>query len=134
MNKVILIGNLTKDPELTTTTSGINVCKMSIAANRSFANADGERETDFFNVVAWRNIADNCDKYLSKGKKVGVVGRLQSRNYEDKDGNKRYVIEVMADEVEFLTPSGSEQQSAPAPTKKKTYSELKSVDSDDLPF
>lgn len=138
MNKVILIGRLTRDPELTTTASGINVCKMSIAVNRPFENAEGEREADFFNVVAWRGLADNCAKFLSKGKKVGVVGRLQSRNYEDKDGNKRYVIEVMADEVEFLTPhsDGERQPTAPpkAEAKKKAYSELKPVDSEDLPF
>ncbi len=88
MNKVIEIGNLTKDPEHSTTTSGISVCKMSIAVNRNFTNANGERETDYFNIVAWRGLADNCARYLSKGKKIAVVGSLQNRSYES-NGEKK---------------------------------------------
>ena len=132
MNKVFLIGRLTRDPELTTTAADISVCKFSLAVNRSFANTDGEREADFFNVVTWRGLADNCAKYLSKGKKVGLVGRLQTRSYEDKEGSKRYVTEVVAEEVEFLTPL-SEGESAPTPAKKKP-SELKPIDDEGLPF
>ena len=111
MNKVLMIGNLTKDPEHTTTTSGTAVCKMTIAVNRNFTNANGKRETDYFNVVAWRTLADNCAKYLEKGKKIAVVGSLQTRSYES-NGEKKYVTEIMADEIEFLSPvNEGEQQS-----------------------
>lgn len=114
MNKTFLIGNLTRDPELSETPSGVSVCKMSIAVNRNFTNANGERETDFFNIVAWRGLADNCAKYLSKGKKIAVVGSFQNRSYTDSNGEKKYVTEVMADEIEFLSPvSEDEQQSKP---------------------
>lgn len=102
MNKVILIGNLTKDPELTTTTSGISVCRFSLAVSRRFTNSEGERETDFINVVVWRNLADNCHKFLRKGSKAAVVGNIQTRSYDAQDGSKRYVTEVVAEEVEFV--------------------------------
>ncbi len=111
MNKTILIGNLTRDPELTQTPNGVSVCKMSIAVNRNFTNANGERDTDFFNIVAWRGLADNCGKFLSKGKKIAVVGSIQNRSYETENG-KKFVTEIMADEIEFLSPvSEGEQQS-----------------------
>lgn len=114
MNKTFLIGNLTRDPELSETTSGVSVCKMSIAVNRNFTNANGERDTDFFNIVAWRGLAENCAKFLSKGKKIAVVGSTQNRSYETENG-KKYVTEIMADEIEFLSPvSEGEQQSKPA--------------------
>ena len=102
MNKVILIGNLTKDPELTTTTSGISVCRFTIAVSRRFTNSEGERETDFINIVVWRNLADNCHKFLRKGSKAAVVGNIQTRSYDAQDGSKRYVTEVVAEEVEFV--------------------------------
>ena len=88
MNKVYLIGNLTRDPEISTTTSGISVCRMSIAVGRRFTNAEGGRETDFFNVTAWRGTADNCAKFLKKGNKVAVSGSIQTRNYEKADGTE----------------------------------------------
>lgn len=111
MNKTFLIGNLTRDPELTQTPNGVSVCKMSIAVNRNFTNANGERDTDFFNVVAWRGLADNCGKFLSKGKKIAVCGSIQNRSYETENG-KKFVTEIMADEIEFLSPvSEGEQQS-----------------------
>ena len=111
MNKTFLIGNLTRDPEWTQTPNGVSVCKMSIAVNRNFTNANGERDTDFFNVVAWRGLADNCGKFLSKGKKIAVTGRIQVRTYE-KDDEKRTAWEIQADEIEFLSPvSEGEQQS-----------------------
>lgn len=111
MNKTILIGNLTRDPELTQTPNGVSVCKMSIAVNRNFTNANGERDTDFFNIVAWRGLADNCGKFLSKGKKIAVVGSIQNRSYETENG-KKFVTEIMADEIEFLSHvSEGEQQS-----------------------
>ena len=103
MNKVYLIGNMTKDVELFETTSGLRIVKFSVAVNRNYSNEDGERITDFFNVVAWRNLADSCKKYLRKGSKVAVVGSLQNRSYEDKDGVSRRVTEIIATEVEFLS-------------------------------
>lgn len=103
MNKAIMIGNLTKDPDVRTTPSGVNVCSFSIAVNRRRANADGEKATDFFNIIAWRSLADNCGKYLAKGRKVCVSGEIQNRSYE-KDGAKKYITEIIADDVEFLSP------------------------------
>ena len=79
MNKVVLIGNLTKDPELSTTTSGISVCRFTLAVSRRFVSANGERETDFINIVVWRGQAENCHKYLKKGSKCGVVGAIGAR-------------------------------------------------------
>ena len=93
MNKVFLIGNLTRDPELSTTNSGISVCRISIAVSRRFANADGSRETDFFNVVAWRAIAENCAKYLKKGSKIAVMGSIQNHSYDAQDGSPCYNVE-----------------------------------------
>ena len=130
MNKVILIGNLTKNPELSTTSNGISVCKFGIAVQRKFTNADGERDVDFFKIIVWRGLADNCGKYLSKGKKAAIVGSLHTRTYDDKDGNKRYVTEIIAAEVEFLSPK-AEQEEIP---QSKAEASLKPVDDDDLPF
>lgn len=90
MNKVFLIGNLTKDPEMRSTQSGVAVCNFSIAVNRRFRNAQtGQRETDFLNVIAWRQLAELCAKYLAKGRKVAIAGSIQTRTYEAKDGSKR---------------------------------------------
>lgn len=136
MNKVIEIGNLTRDPEYSTTPNGTAVCKMSIAVNRNFTNANGEREADYFNVVAWRTLADNCAKYLEKGKKIAVVGSLQTRSYES-NGEKKYVTEIMADEIEFLTPTdnGAKKPQEPsAPPKRRSIADMQLVDNDDLPF
>ena len=106
MNKVILTGNLTKDVELSETNSGIKVARFTLAVQRRFANADGEREADFINIIVWRTQAENCHKYLKKGSKAAVIGTLQTRNYEADDGTKRYVTEVVADTfngVSFLS-------------------------------
>ena len=103
MNKCILVGNLARDPELTTTSNGVAVCRFSIAVSRRYANSDGERETDFLNIVVWRNLGENCHKFLKKGSKVGIVGNIQSRSYDATDGTKRYVTEIVAEEVEFLS-------------------------------
>lgn len=108
MNKWTGIGNLTRDPELSSTSNGTAVCKFSIAVNRNFTNADGERECDFINIVAWRQLAELCSQYLSKGKKVCVVGRLQIRNYETDKGKRQSVTEIIADEVEFLSSKEDE--------------------------
>ena len=108
MNKAILIGNLTRDPEVRTTGSGTTVCTFTIAVNRRFQNQAGERVSDFFNIVAWRQLGELCGKYLSKGRKVSVIGEIQNRSYDAKDGSKRYITEIIADEIEFLTPKGQE--------------------------
>ena len=105
MNKVFLIGNLSKDPELRTTNSGTSVCTFSIAVNRR-KDKDGNSTADFFSIVAWRQLAELCGKYLAKGRKVSVVGELQNRSYEANDGTKRHVTEIVANEIEFLTPKG----------------------------
>lgn len=128
MNKVFQIGNLTRDVELGETASGISVARFSIAVNRRFQNADGERVTDFFNIVVWRGQAENCAKYLKKGSKVAVVGELQTRNYEAQDGTKRYVTEIVADEVEFLS-ARQESETAKSETPK-----LEDINDDQLPF
>ena len=111
MNKVMLIGNLTKDPDVRTTAGGASVTTLSIAVNRRFKDKSGERVTDYFRVVAWNKLADICGKYLVKGNKVSVSGELQTKDYEAKDGTKRYVTEILADEVEFLTPKSDRNQS-----------------------
>ena len=111
MNKVVLIGNLTKDPDVRTTSGGASVTTLSIAVNRRFKDKSGERVTDYFRVVAWNKLADICGKYLVKGNKVSVSGELQTKDYEAKDGTKRYVTEILADEVEFLTPKSDRNQS-----------------------
>ena len=104
MNRVILIGRLTKDVELKTTQSGISVASFGIAVDRSYKSQGGERETDFFNVVVWRQQAESCAQYLAKGKMVAVDGRIQQRNYTGQDGVKRTTFEVVAETVKFLTP------------------------------
>lgn len=121
MNKVILIGNLTKPPELRTTGSGTSICTFSIAADRKYRAQDGSQSTDFFEIVVWRKLAENCARWLDKGKKVAVIGELQTRSYEAKDGSRRHVTEIVADEVEFLTP-------------KQDANGFVDVDDEDLPF
>lgn len=136
MNKVILVGNLSKDPELTTTNGGVSVCRFTVAVQRRFQNSEGERDADFLNVTVWRAQAENCHKFLKKGSKCGIVGRLQTSSYEGQDGQKRYVTEVVADEVEFLsTRTGNNDSSAveEKPAAKKV-AELEPIDDDSLPF
>ncbi len=132
MNKVFLIGNLTRDPEMNTISSGVSVCRFAIAVSRRFVAADGNRETDFINIIAWRGLADNCAKYLKKGNKVAVCGSLQTRSYENKDGVKVNVFEIVADEVEFLTNKA--QSGVEAGAKDDQVAELQPVQDDDLPF
>lgn len=139
MNKVMLIGNLTRDPDTRTTPSGAVVCQFTLAVTRRFANSEGKREADFINVVAWRQTAELCARYLAKGRKACVVGQLQTRSYDAQDGSKRYVTEVIADEVEFLTPVShaapppeEPPQSADAPHQPRTG--FVEVDDDELPF
>lgn len=135
MNKVYLIGNLTRDPELSNTTSGVAVCRLSIAVGRRFANADGSRDTDFFNVTAWRATAENCARYLKKGSKIAVVGSIQTRNYERNDGTKGFAIDIVADEVEFLsTKNDGSSESGITANSSAPVSDLQPVDDDSLPF
>ncbi len=134
MNKVILIGNLTKDPELTTTNSGLSVCRFTLAVQRRFANQAGEREADFINIVVWRGQAENCSKYLRKGSKAAVVGNIQTSSYDAQDGSKRYRTEVVAEEVEFLSSRNSSDASIPSDKGGDDVSELQPIDDDTLPF
>lgn len=124
MNKAILIGNLTRDPEIRTTGGGIYTCTFTIAVNRPRTNAQGQREADFIPVVTWRGMAEMCAKYLRTGSKVGVAGSIRTRSYDAQDGSKRYVTEILADEVEFLTPK-----------EKTNAGGMEEVDDDEeLPF
>ena len=140
MNRVFLIGNLTRDPELAETNSGVAVCHFSIAVNRSFSSADGERQTDFFNVTAWRATAENIAKYCKKGSKVAVSGSIQIRQYDDQQGNKRTAVDIVAQEVEFLnrvsSSDGDIASSAPtAPKGGRRKPALEAFDDDeDMPF
>ncbi|MGN0820113.1 MAG: single-stranded DNA-binding protein [Christensenellaceae bacterium] len=135
MNKVYLIGNLTRDPEVAETSSGITVCRFAIAVNRNYSSSDGTRETDFFNITVWRSQAENCGKYLKKGSKVAVVGSLQNRSYEDKDGIKRNVTDIVANEVEFLsTKNSSDDDDVPQRRQASNKPQLEEVSEDDLPF
>lgn len=135
MNKVILIGNLTRDPELSETPSGVAVCKFSLAVSRDYTNAEGNRDTDFFNITVWRGRAENCGKYLKKGNKVAIFGSLQNRSYEDKDGIKRNVTDIIASEVEFLTPkqqANQDEESVVSVTRQRP--QLEAIDDNQLPF
>lgn len=137
MNKAILIGNLTRDPELKATASGISVCSFSIAVNRNYVNANGEREADFIPIVTWRSLAENCAKYLAKGRKIAVSGNIQTRSYADRNGEKRYVTEVHAEDVEFLTPLGNdgEKGKGASQTASKSRNPKNTEPEDDgLPF
>ncbi len=106
MNKVFLIGRLTRDPELRYTDSNVPVASFSIAVNRNYTSQSGEREADFINIIVWRKQAENIKNYIKKGSQVAIDGRIQTRNYE-KDGVKRYVTEVVADNVQFLDTKNS---------------------------
>lgn len=104
MNKIFIIGNLTRDPELRATQSGVPVCTFTVAVNRRQTAEAGKPDADFFRVTTWRQMAENCGKYLAKGRKVGVTGALNLNQYKDSNGLPRYSMEVQADEVEFLSP------------------------------
>lgn len=142
MNKVFLIGNLTRDPELTETAGGIKICRFAIAVNRNYSGSDGERKTDFFNVVAWRGLGETVARFAKKGNKVAVSGSIELRNYEDGQGVRRTGVDIVAQDVEFLSPRGQSDESfdgfpaqggnAPAGNKKPA---LQAFDDDgDIPF
>lgn len=107
INRVVLVGRLTKDPEFRTTPTGVDVATFTLAINRTFTNAQGEREADFINIVVFKNQAKNVNNYLSKGRLAGVDGRMQSRSYENQEGRRIFVTEVIADTVHFLEPKNS---------------------------
>lgn len=135
MNKVILIGNLTKDPEISTTPNGVSVCRFTLAVTRKYANSEGEREADFINIVVWRALAENCHKFLRKGSKAAVVGNIQSRSYDATDGTKRYVTEVIAEEVEFISTKSSDNTTEyKKEAKEEEVTKLQPIDDNDLPF
>ncbi len=124
MNKVLLVGRLTRDPEIRTLTNGNPVANFSIAVNRNFRNKDGVIEADFLNVVVYGRQADNIGKYITKGSQVGVEGRIQTRSYDAQDGSKRYVTEIIADNVEFLSSrngGNSENVTAHVDTTSSVY-------------
>lgn len=106
LNRIVLIGRLTRDPEVKTTPNGVAVTTFTLAVDRAFKSQSGEKEADFISVVVWRGQAESCGRYLSKGKLCAVDGRLQIRSYEDKEGNKRTASEVVAENVRFLSPKG----------------------------
>lgn len=140
MNKCFFIGNLTRNPELKTTQSGIAMCKFSIAVQRRFRNPDGEYDVDFFDVVAWRSIAEFCEKYLKKGSKVSVVGELNTSTYQGQDGKIRTSFHINADEVEILSVKNEEtpqeddiKEKTSVVTKPSTKRETTPVD-EELPF
>lgn len=129
MNKITLIGNLTHDPEVRSTPNGITVASFTIAVDRRFKDANGEKKTDYYRILAWRQLGDTCAKFLAKGRKVAVVGEIQPRQYEAKDGTTRTSLDVQADEVEFLSPK---QQGNDEPaTDANGFTD---VSSEDIPF
>ena len=146
MNRAFLVGNLTRDPELRVTQSGIPVCSFTIACNRRFAKQGDAVTADFIPVVVWRGQAENCAKFLSKGRTVAVCGAIQTRSYDANDGSKRYVTEVVADEVQFIGGGSGEGRAArdavPPPSAPPSFDEgdafggsgLQSIDEDNLPF
>lgn len=109
INRAILVGRLTRDPELRRTQNDIPVTTFTLAVNRTFRNQQGEQEADFINCVVWRRQAENVAKYVNKGSLVGVEGRIQSRSFDDQEGNRRFVTEIVADSVQFLETKASQQ-------------------------
>jgi single-strand DNA-binding protein len=150
VNKVILVGNLGKDPELRYTPSGAAVATFSLATSERYKDKSGEwvDKTEWHNIVAWRNLAEICGKFLHKGKQVYIEGKIQTRSYDDRDGNKRYITEIVADQMQMLgragedtggsnRPSGGESRpSRPAaqPQAREEYSEPPFNPDDDIPF
>lgn len=147
MNKVILVGRLTRDPEVKNTTTGKTVATFTLAVDRRFKNKDGQKEADFVPIVVWGKQAEFAGQYLSKGSQIGVSGRLQVRSYDAQDGQRRYVTEVVADEINFLSSSkkdsagGFQQASAPRTDNNNNMSVMGldedfhlMADDDDIPF
>jgi len=132
MNKVFLIGNLTTDVEKKETSSGVSYCRFSIAVNRRFAKSN--EETDFFNILCWRGLADVCANNLSKGRKVAVAGSIQINKYQAQDGTTRQTVEVQADDVEFLSPRDAPSNVEASSNEPTAPVEDTTVADGDLPF
>ncbi len=133
MNKVFLIGRLTRDPELRYTSSNIAVATFFLAVNRTFTNSSGEREADFINIVVWRKQAENVKNYLSQGSQVAIDGRIQSRSYETEEGKRRYITEVVADNVEFISSKRDNNDNKPSQNNTKSVSSKEEVTPYDFP-
>ena len=139
VNKVILVGNLGKDPELRYTPSGTAVCTFSLATTDRFKNKQGEQQerTEWHNIVVWAGLAEVCGKYLSKGKQVYLEGRIQNRSYDDRDGNKRYITEIVVNDMQMLGRAGDQNDSrSTVPTEEyaKSSQEPTFNPDDDIPF
>ena len=137
INRVVLVGRMTRDPELRRTSSGAAVTSFSLAINRNFSSANGERQTDFINCVVWNKAAENVERYCSKGSLVGAEGRIQSRQYDAQDGTKRTVVEVVCDSVQFLeTKNNNTQPATTGPIKRSDLDVNNSFDllDDDIQF
>lgn len=135
INRVVLVGRLTKDPELRYTPSGVAVATFTLAVNRQYSNNQGEREADFINIIAWRQLAELCANYTKKGSQVGLEGRLQTRSYDNKEGKRVYVTEVVADNIQFLDGNKSENKQDNK-SKDPFANDSRTIDisDDDLPF
>lgn len=130
MNKAFLIGNLTKDVDLRATPSGKAVATFTLAVARRFK----KDETDFLNIVVWGELANNCAKYLNKGKQASVIGEIQNRSYDDKNGNKRYITEIIADEVQFLTSREKTAEIGVKTSQEEFRTGTEPVDDEEIPF
>lgn len=134
MNRLTIIGNLTRDPELRTTQGGVSVCTFSVAVNRR-QRRDGQPEADYFRVSAWRELGENCAKWLIKGRKVAVVGPVSVSTYTGQDGKNHANLEVLAQDVEFLSPAGEKPQETPQEAPQvDQQSGMQQVEPDELPF
>ncbi|EGQ3295205.1 single-stranded DNA-binding protein [Staphylococcus pseudintermedius] len=142
LNRVVLVGRLTKDPEFRTTPSGVSVATFTLAVNRNYKNKNGEQQADFINCIVFRKQAENVNNYLSKGNLAGVDGRLQSRSYENQEGRRIFVTEVICDSVQFLesknnNQSNNQQQRGQAPAQDNPFTNANNpidIDDEDLPF
>ncbi|HDV6097133.1 TPA: single-stranded DNA-binding protein [Staphylococcus pseudintermedius] len=144
LNRVVLVGRLTKDPEFRTTQSGVEVATFTLAVNRNYKNKNGEQQADFINCIVFRKQAENVNNYLNKGNLAGVDGRLQSRSYENQEGRRVFVTEVVCDSVQFLEPKNNtqsnnqpQQQRSQAPVQDNPFAIANGpidIDDDDMPF
>lgn len=147
MNKTFLIGRLTKNPEIRYTSYNVPCCTFTLAVSRDYTNQEGQREADFINIQVWKNLAKICDKYLIKGSLIGLIGRIQTRSYDNEKGEKRYVTEVVADKIIFLDSKkegqATETQSDTQVPQTDPYAEMgkqvsmedyPNIDNDSLPF
>lgn len=134
INRTVLTGRLTRDPELKSTSSGISVTQFTLAVNRQYTNQDGSRSADFISCVAWRKTAENINKFFKKGSLIGIDGRLQSRSYDDKNGYKVYVTEVVVDNFSFLTSKNDKQRGSQAAQDPFAAGDEVTISEDDIPF